>query len=144
MGEGRIEEGMRVRREVLGDDHVDRAVAATTPFSADFQQHLTAVAWGDVWTRDGLDRRTRSRLTLALLAALGHQEELAMHVRAAVGLGLTAADIAEVLLHTSVYAGIPAANSAMRLAQRTLAELGVDDALPPASSDPDDADEMGS
>jgi 4-carboxymuconolactone decarboxylase len=137
MGEDRIEAGMRVRREVLGDDHVDRAVAATTPFSAEFQRHLTGVAWADVWTRDGLDRRTRSRLTLALLAALGHHEELAMHVRAAVGLGLTPADIAEVLLHTSVYAGIPAANSAMRVAQRSLAELGVEDALPPASPHPD-------
>jgi 4-carboxymuconolactone decarboxylase len=141
MGEDRIEEGMRVRREVLGDDHVDRAVAATTPFSADFQRHLTGVAWADVWTRERLDRRTRSQLTLALLAALGHDEELALHVRAAVGLGLTAADIAEVLLHTSVYAGIPAANSAMRVAQRSLAELGVEDALPPTSPHPD-ADEM--
>jgi 4-carboxymuconolactone decarboxylase len=120
----RHERGMAVRREVLGDSHVDAAVAGTTEFSAPFQELVTGVAWGEVWSRPGLDRRTRSCLTLALLAALHCEEELAMHVRAAVRNGLTAAEIGEVLLHTAVYAGVPAANSAFRIAQRTLAELG--------------------
>jgi 3-oxoadipate enol-lactonase/4-carboxymuconolactone decarboxylase len=129
--------GMRVRRAVLGDEHVDRAVAGTTAFTAPFQDLITRYAWGDVWSRPGLDRRTRSCLTLALLAALGHEVELAMHVRAAVGLGLSADEIAEVLLHTAVYAGVPAANRALAVAQRTLAELGLDPPTAPAPVQPD-------
>jgi 4-carboxymuconolactone decarboxylase len=123
--------GMAVRREVLGDQHVDRAVASTTPLTAAFQDLITRYAWGSVWTRDGLDRRTRSCITLALLTALGHHEELAMHVRAAVRNGLTADEIAEVLLHTAVYAGLPAANSAFAIAQRTLTEMGLPEGEPP-------------
>jgi 4-carboxymuconolactone decarboxylase len=117
----RYERGMAVRRGVLGDSHVDAAVANTTEFTAPFQEYLTGAAWADVWARPGLDRRTRSCLTLALLTALHCEEELAMHVRAAVRNGLTPAEIGEVLLHTAVYAGIPAANTAFRIAQRTLA-----------------------
>ena len=113
-----------VRREVLGDEHVDRSAAAATEFSAPWQEFVTDHAWGAVWTRPGLDRRTRSMLTLALLAGLGHQHELALHVRAAVGNGVTAAEIREVLMHTAVYAGVPAANTAFGVAQRVLAELG--------------------
>jgi 4-carboxymuconolactone decarboxylase len=116
------ERGMAVRREVLGDEHVDRAVAATTPFTAPFQEFITRAAWGEVWARDGLDRRSRSMVTLAVLTALGRSEELAMHVRAARRNGLTAAEIAEVLMHTAVYAGVPAANSAFAIAQRVLDE----------------------
>jgi len=113
--------GMKVRREVLGDAYVDRAVAATTPFTQPFQDFLTSCAWGAVWTREGLDRRTRSGITLALLAALGREEELATHVGAALRNGLSEAEIAEVLLHTAVYAGVPAANAAFASAQRALA-----------------------
>jgi 4-carboxymuconolactone decarboxylase len=115
-------DGMRVRREVLGDAHVDRAVAGTTRFTAPFQDLITRYAWGSVWSRPGLDRRTRSAITLALLAALGRDEELAMHVRAARRNGLSPAEIGEVLLHTAVYAGVPAANSAYAIAQRVLDE----------------------
>ena len=113
--------GMAVRREVLGDAHVDRAVAGTTAFTADFQDFITRYAWGSVWTRDGLDRRTRSCVTLAVLTALRAHDELALHVRAARRNGLTDDEIAEVLLHTAVYAGVPAANSAFRIAREALA-----------------------
>ena len=116
------EEGMRVRREVLGDEHVDRAIAGTTPFTAPFQELITAFAWGGVWTRDGLDRRTRSCITLAVLTALGREHELALHVRAARTNGLTPEEIGEVLLHTAVYAGVPAANRAFAIAQEVLGE----------------------
>jgi len=112
--------GTSVRRQVLGDEHVDRAVAATTAFTADFQAFITRYVWGDVWARPGLDRRTRSAITLAMLATLGHDEELAMHVRAALGNGLTADEIKEVLLQVAVYAGVPAANRAFKVAQRVL------------------------
>jgi 4-carboxymuconolactone decarboxylase len=122
------EAGLSVRREVLGDAHVDRSLANATPFSQPWQEFVTSVAWGQVWSREGLDRRTRSLLTLALLTALHCENELAMHVRAAIGNGVTPAEIAEVLLHTAVYAGVPAANSAFAIAQATLAELGA----PPA------------
>lgn len=118
------ETGMRVRREVLGDAHVDRAIARTTEFSRPFQDYITEGAWGSVWSRDGLDRKTRSCVTLAALTALHCHDELAMHVRAAVRNGLTAQEISEVLLHTAVYAGAPAANAAFAVAQRVLAELG--------------------
>ena len=114
------EEGMAVRRQVLGDAHVDRAVAATTPFTAPFQDFITRYAWGEVWSRPGLDRRTRSAVTLAMLVALRSEEELAMHVRAALRNGLRPAEIGEVLLHAAVYAGVPAANAAYAIAQRTL------------------------
>jgi 4-carboxymuconolactone decarboxylase len=115
-------DGMAVRREVLGDAHVDRAVAATTGFTAPFQEFITRSAWGQVWTRDGLDRRTRSCVTLALLTALQCHEELAMHVRAARRNGLSPDEIAEVLLHTAVYAGVPAANAAFKIAESVLAD----------------------
>lgn len=113
-------DGLRVRREVLGDDHVDRAIAATTPFTAPFQEHLTRRAWGDVWARPGLDRRMRSAITLAALVALRAEGELAMHVRAARRNGLTAEEIGEILLHTSLYAGLPAANAAFTVAGAVL------------------------
>jgi 4-carboxymuconolactone decarboxylase len=112
--------GMEVRREVLGDEHVDRAVASTTEFNAAFQDLITRFAWGSVWSRDGLDRRTRSAVTLAVLTALGHERELALHVRAARRNGLSDQEIAEVLLHTSVYAGVPAANRAFAVAADAL------------------------
>jgi 4-carboxymuconolactone decarboxylase len=127
------DDGMKVRREVLGDEHVDRAVARTTEFSKPFQDFITRGAWGSVWSGDGLDRRTRSIITLAALTALHCHDELAMHVRAAVRNGLTAKEISEVLLHTSVYAGVPAGNSATAIAQRVLAELGDPAAQPPGA-----------
>src|SRR3954453_5799224 len=111
---------MKVRREVLGDDHVDGAVAGTTEFTQAFQDFITSYAWGSVWTRDGLDRRTRSCITLAVLTALGRENEIAVHVRAARTNGLTPEEIGEVLLHTAVYAGVPAANAAFAIAQREL------------------------
>jgi 4-carboxymuconolactone decarboxylase len=120
------ERGMRVRREVLGDEHVDRAVEGTTPFTADFQDLITRYAWGEIWARPGLDRRTRSCITLTALVALGRDHEVAMHVRAALRNGLTADEIKEVLLHAAVYAGVPAANSAFAIAQQVLAEEGVE------------------
>jgi 4-carboxymuconolactone decarboxylase len=116
------EAGIRVRREVLGDAHVDWAVEATTDFTAAFQDFISRYAWGSVWAREGLDRRTRSAITLAVLTALGRENELAMHVRAARTNGLTAEEIGEVLLHTAVYAGVPVANAAFAIAQRVLAE----------------------
>jgi 3-oxoadipate enol-lactonase/4-carboxymuconolactone decarboxylase len=121
--------GTRVRRVVLGDAHVDRAVAGTSAFTSDFQDLITRYAWGDVWSRPGLDRRTRSLLTLALLTALGHERELAMHVRAAVTNGVSTEQMTEVLLHSAVYAGVPAAHRAFAVAQQVLTELGLDDDL---------------
>jgi len=119
----RYEEGMKVRREVLGDEHVDRAIERTTPFTADFQDLITRYAWGEIWARPGLDRRTRSFITLATLVALGREEELAMHVRAALRIGLTPDEIKEVLLHSAIYCGVPAANGAFAVAQRVLDEV---------------------
>ncbi|WP_236788972.1 4-carboxymuconolactone decarboxylase [Amycolatopsis sp. GM8] len=116
--------GMKVRREVLGEAHVDRAVANTTEFTAKFQDYITRSAWGSVWTREGLDRKTRSCITLAVLTALHCENEIAMHVRAAITNGLTPDEIGEVLLHTSVYAGVPASNAAFAIAQKTLSEMG--------------------
>jgi len=118
-------EGMAVRRAVLGDEHVDRAVARTTTLTAPFQDFITRYAWGDVWSRPGLERRERSMITLALLCGLKHENELAMHVRAAIRNGLTPEEIGEVFLHTAVYAGVPTANSALAIAQETLGELGL-------------------
>jgi 4-carboxymuconolactone decarboxylase len=118
-----FEEGMAVRREVLGDEHVDGALDRADEFTADFQRLITEYAWGEVWTRPGLDRRTRSCITLAMLAALHHDDELAMHVKAALRNGLTREEIGEVLLQVAVYAGVPAANRAFAVAQRTFASL---------------------
>jgi 4-carboxymuconolactone decarboxylase len=119
-----FEQGMKVRREVLGDEHVDRAIERTTAFTADFQELITRYAWGEIWARPGLDRRTRSCITLAALVALGREEELAMHVRAAIRVGLTPDEIKEVLLHSAIYCGVPAANGAFAVAQRVLDEVG--------------------
>ena len=112
----RTRRGMTVRREVLGDEHVDRAVATTTSFTEPFQDFITRYAWGEVWTRPGLSRPERSMITIAMLAALGRDEELALHVRAALRNGLGPDDIAEVLLQVAVYAGLPAANRAFAIA----------------------------
>lgn len=120
------ERGEAVRRAVLGDDHVDRSTWSATQFNAPFFDYLNRSAWGQVWARPGLDRRTRSMLTLALLTALRCEEELAIHVAAAVRLGVRPAQIREVLLHSAVYAGAPAGNAAFAVAQRVLSELGVD------------------
>lgn len=124
-GGSTFEEGLVVRRSVLGDEHVDRAIARTTAFTADFQDHITRTAWGDVWGRPGLDRRTRSVVTLSILAALRATHEIPMHVRAAIGNGLTVDEIKEILLQVGVYAGVPAANTAFALAQETLQEMGL-------------------
>ena len=113
---------MRIRREVLGDEHVDRAVERTTDFTRDFQDLITRYAWGEIWSRPGLDRRTRSCITLTALVALGRDEELAMHVRAALRNGLTPNEIKEVLLQSAIYCGVPAANSAFGVAQDVLDE----------------------
>src|ERR687894_331962 len=115
------ERGMKVRREVLGDEHVDAAIERTTDFTADFQDLITRYAWGEIWTRPGLDRRTRSCITLTALVALGKLEELEMHVRASLRNGLTQDEIKEVLLQSAIYCGVPAANSAFAVAQRVLA-----------------------
>jgi len=116
--------GMRVRREVLGDAHVDSAVAATTPETADWQDFITRYAWGAIWSRPGLARRDRSLLTIAALVTGGHHNELAMHVRAALGNGLSRAEIGEAIMHTAVYAGVPAANSAFGIARAVFEEEG--------------------
>jgi 3-oxoadipate enol-lactonase / 4-carboxymuconolactone decarboxylase len=121
-GADRYAAGMQVRREVLGDDHVDRATAATTDFTRDFQKLITEYAWGTIWTRPGLDRRSRSMITLTALVARGHHEELAMHVRAARRNGLSVDEIKEVLLQTVIYCGVPDANTAFRIAQAVLAD----------------------
>jgi 4-carboxymuconolactone decarboxylase len=122
----RRDQGMSVRRAVLGDAHVDQATTAATELTADFQDLITRYAWGEIWSRPGLDRRTRSCITLAMLAALGHDEELAMHVRAALHNGVSRDEIKEVLLQVAVYAGVPAANRAFKVAQGAL-----DAAAPP-------------
>jgi 4-carboxymuconolactone decarboxylase len=118
----RVVQGMAVRREVLGDEHVDRAVAIATPFTAPFQDFITRYAWGEIWSRPGLSRAERSIITLTALAILRQEEELAMHLRAAIRNGLTAEQIREVLLQVGVYAGVPAANRAFVIAQRVLAD----------------------
>lgn len=117
------ERGMKVRREVLGDAHVDRAIGRTTGFTADFQNFITRYAWGEIWTRPGLDRKKRSCVTMTALVATGRFDELGMHVRAALRNGLTEEEIKEVLLQCAVYCGVPAANSAFAVAQRTLDDL---------------------
>jgi 4-carboxymuconolactone decarboxylase len=116
------ERGMKVRREVLGDEHVDAAVERTSEFTADFQDLITRYAWGEIWTRPGLDRRTRSAITLTALIALGRFEELRMHLRAALRNGLEEDEIKEVLLQSAIYCGVPAANTAFAVAQEVLDE----------------------
>jgi 4-carboxymuconolactone decarboxylase len=113
--------GTKVRREVLGDEHVDRAIESTSDLTADFQDLITRYAWGEIWARPGLDRRTRSAITLTALTALGHHDELALHVRAARRNGLTDDEIKEVLLQAAIYCGVPAANRAFAIAQEALA-----------------------
>lgn len=118
--ESRYERGMRVRREVLGDEHVERALARAMVMDTDFQRFITEVAWGTVWARPGLDLQTRSLVTIAILAALGRQEELALHLQASHNIGVDSAQITEALLHVAVYAGVPAANTAFAIAKREL------------------------
>ena len=115
--------GMKVRRAVLGDAHVDRANQKITDFDRDFQEHITRHAWGAIWDRPGLDRKVKHLLTITLMAALGHEEELAMHIRATRQTGVTADEVKEALMHVAVYAGVPMANSAVRIAKATFAEM---------------------
>jgi len=122
----KYDDGMEVRREVLGAEHVDRATANASELTTEFQQLITEYAWGTVWTRPGLDRRSRSMITLTALIALGHDEELALHLRAARTNGLTVDEIKEVLLQTAIYCGVPAANTAFRIAQQVLEEAADD------------------
>jgi 4-carboxymuconolactone decarboxylase len=122
MTDDSFERGMVVRREILGDAHVDRAMAAATDLTADFQQLITRYAWGEIWTRPGLDRRTRSCITVAMLVALNRAEELELHLRAARTNGVTRAEIKEVLLQAAIYCGVPAANAAFAIAKRVLGE----------------------
>ena len=123
MPDQKYEQGMKVRRAVLGDPYVDRAEKNKTAFDADFQQFITETAWGSVWSRPQLDHKTRHMLTIAMLAALGHEHELAMHLRATRNTGVTQEDVKEILLQVAVYAGIPAANTAVRVAKKVYAEL---------------------
>ena len=125
MAESRFERGMQVRREVLGSEHVERAMGRATSFDADFQHFITEMAWGSVWARPGLDRRTRSLITLAILAALG-REELALHLRASQNIGVDPQEIAEAFLHVAVYAGVPAANTAFATARKVFEQLAQD------------------
>lgn len=118
----RYDQGMAVRREVLSDAHVDRATAAATELTADWQDFITRVAWGDIWSRPGLDRRSRSIAVLTSLIAHGHHEELAMHLRAAIRNGLTVEEIREVILQSAIYSGVPAANTAFRVASEVFAD----------------------
>ncbi len=127
MSESRYEEGLRVRREVLGAAHVERSLAGATAFDAPFQHFITEMAWGGVWTRPELDRRTRSLITIAILAALGRREELALHLRGSANAGATPEEVREALLHVAIYAGVPAANSAFAVAKGI---LGSDAAAP--------------
>ncbi len=127
----RREHGMKVRREVLGDAHVDRAEAARTAFDAPFQALITEGAWGTVWAGDGISRRERSMLTIALLAAGGHWDELAMHIRATARTGASPEDVREALMHVAIYAGVPAANHALAVARETYQDMGVDMGVEP-------------
>jgi 4-carboxymuconolactone decarboxylase len=122
MSDPLYDEGMEMRRAVLGDAHVDGAIERTTEFTAPFQEFITRYAWGTIWAREGLDRRTRSAVTLAALTALGREHEIAMHVRAALRNGLSPQEIGEILLHTSIYAGVPVANRAFAIADEVLRE----------------------
>lgn len=117
--------GMKTRRKILGDAHVDRAEANKTDFDAPFQEFITEGAWGSVWSRDGLSDRERSMITLTLLAALGHWDEVAMHVRATANTGASPEDLQECMMHVAVYAGVPAANHALKVIKATYKEMGV-------------------
>lgn len=128
MDDNKFEHGMKIRRAVLGDAHVDRAEANKTPFDADFQRFITESAWGSVWTRPGLDRRTRHLITLAMLAALGKEHELAMHIRSTQNTGVTQEELKEVFMQVAIYAGVPAANTAFSVAKRVYAELSGEEA----------------
>ena len=126
MSDSKFEQGMKIRREVLGDAHVDRAEANKTEFDTDFQRFITETAWGAVWSRPGLDRHTRHLLTIGMLAALGKEHELAMHLRATPNTGVTPDEVKEVLLQVAAYAGVPAANSAIAIAKQVFSELAAD------------------
>jgi 3-oxoadipate enol-lactonase/4-carboxymuconolactone decarboxylase len=128
----RRERGMKIRRDVLGDEYVDRAQAATSPLTKDFQDLLTRYAWGDIWARPGLDRRTRSCITVAMTVALNRPDELALHLRGALRNGVTVAELREILLQTAVYCGIPAANTAFKVAEQI---LGAHPDLPPQAGE---------
>ena len=130
----RFEQGMVTRRSVLGEAHVNRAEANKTAFDLDFQTFITEGAWGTVWSRDTISRRERSMITIALLAALGHHDEVAMHVRASANTGASPEDIKEALMHVAVYAGVPAANVAFKIAKQTFAEMAA--AKAEAAKDP--------
>ena len=132
MPESYFEQGMKVRKEVLGDEHVERSIARTTEFDADFQRFITEMAWGSVWARPDLDRRTRSLITIAILAALG-REELALHLQASRTIGVDPHEVSETLLHVALYAGIPAANTAFSLAKNILNQPSP---VPQAEGDP--------
>ncbi len=119
----RYEAGMQVRRAVLGDAHVDRAQANRTPFNGDFQDLITRYAWGEIWTRSGLPRHTRSLMTICMMVALNREEELKLHLRAASNNGVTRDEISEALLQTAIYCGVPAANSAFAIAQKIFEEM---------------------
>ena len=123
MSDKKYEKGMRIRRSVLGNDHVERAEAGKSDFDVDFQRFITEAAWGNVWARPGLDEKTRHLLTIAMLATLGHQKELAMHIRATTNTGVSRDDVKEVLLQVAIYAGIPAANAAFAVAKRVYREM---------------------
>jgi 4-carboxymuconolactone decarboxylase len=140
MTESRFDIGMKVRKEVLGSEHVERALARTTEFDADFQRFITETAWGSLWARTDLDRRTRSLVTVAILAALG-REELALHLHASRNIGVDPHDIAEVLLHVAVYAGVPAANAAFSMAKKEFDQRagGSEEAKSPSTSQEEDA-----
>jgi 4-carboxymuconolactone decarboxylase len=138
MTESRFDIGLHVRKEVLGSEYVEQALARTTEFDADFQRFITEMAWGSVWSRPDLDRRTRSLVTIAILAALG-REELAVHLRASRNIGVDAHEIAEVLLHVAVYAGVPAANTAFAMAKKELArQADVSEEVDPAKTSQED------
>lgn len=123
MADDRFDKGMAMRKSVLGTDHVARAEANKTEFDADYQRFITETAWGSIWTRPGLEKKTRHMLTLAMLAALGKHDELAMHIRATRNTGVTADELREIFLHVSVYAGVPAANSAFTIAKKVFRDL---------------------
>lgn len=126
MADDKHTQGMAVRRSVLGDAHLDRTEANKTAFDEDYQRLITESAWGSVWTREGLSKRERSLLVIAFMVALGHHDELAMHIRATANTGATLDDVKEVLLMSAIYAGVPAANAAVGVAKKTYAEMGVD------------------
>jgi 4-carboxymuconolactone decarboxylase len=120
----KFEAGMKIRREVLGNAHVDRSIANVTDFDKDFQAHITETVWGSVWTRDGLERHSRHLVTIAILAALGRDHELELHLRSTINTGVTPEQLREVLMHVAAYAGVPAANNAFAMAKKILSEQG--------------------